>query len=94
MAGGTGHRCVREDQGKAGLRVIGEGEGGWAPTVHRMTTLATATVSATQKLSCMGIRLVAIGAGVVGDRGFEVSALMTRKAGDLEVFAEQRKVCL
>ena len=46
MAGRTGDGRVREDQGEAGLRVIGEGEGGGAPTVHGMTTLATATVGA------------------------------------------------
>jgi hypothetical protein len=85
---------MRKDQGKAGLRVIRKREGGGAPAIDGMTALASATVGALEKLPCVGIRFMAISAGVVGYRSLEVSTLVASEAWDIEMFAEQRKVGL
>ncbi len=94
MAGGARHCRMRKDQGKASLRVIRKRECRGAPARDGVTTFAAATVGALQKLSPVRIGLMAICAGVVGNRRLKVSTLVTRQAWDIQMFTEQRKVCL
>lgn len=94
VALGTLHTGVREDQREPSLRVVGGGEGGWTPSLDRVTTLALSAIGAEHKLASMGIGLVAIRACIVWNRGLEVGPLVTTFAGNFKVLADQRVIGL
>jgi hypothetical protein len=94
VAGSALDLGMRKDQGKSGLRVIGNIEGRRAPSLHRVAALASPPIGALEELSAVRIGLVAIGTCVMGDGSLEVSALMAGTAWNSEMFTEQRKVCL
>lgn len=86
--------AVRRDQRIFGFCVIGNREGGRAPTFYGVAAFAAAAIGALQKLAAVRIGSMAIGAQRVPDRQLEVFALVAGDAGDLHVFAQQRKLRL
>ena len=62
VATGAGHVLVGEDDGEAGLCMLGDGKGRRLPTLDRMTALAIAAIRAMGELAAVGIGLVTIGA--------------------------------
>jgi len=94
MAIGALYLGVRGDQRKAGFGMIRDCIRGGNPAVHRVATLASPSVGALQELASVRIWLVAVGAICEGDGRFEIRALVAAQAGDLLVFAQERKARL
>lgn len=63
------------------------------PALNGVAAFASAPVRACEELSAVRIGLVTIGAGCVRDERFEIAAVVTLEAGNLDVFAEQGKLC-
>lgn len=84
---------VREGEWETGLCVIGNGEDGGIPTLHGVAAFATAAISALGELPLVRIGLVAVSAGVMRNRRFEIAALVTAYARNIDMLALQREVC-
>jgi hypothetical protein len=80
---------VWEGQGEACFRMIGNRERGRAPALNGMATFAAPLVGAGKKLSAVRVRFVAVCAGGVGHRCFEIAGCVTCQARYIGVFAEQ-----
>ena len=89
VATGAGHILMREDDGEASLRMLGDCEGRRTPSLNRMAALAFAAIRAMGELTVVRIGLVTIGALRVRHGSLEVAGAMTVEAGDFKVFAEQ-----
>jgi hypothetical protein len=87
----TFHFSVWRCERKAGLRMIRRRECRGRPPFYRVAALAFAAVCALRELSPVWIRLVAIGAAIVLDRGFEVPRHVTLFARNLEVLSQERE---
>ncbi len=85
------HLCMRKDQRKPCLCVVGDGKYRWAPALHRVAALAASAVGALRKLPAMRIRLVAVSACCMRNGRLEISPLVARNAEHILMFAEQRE---
>lgn len=94
VALGTLHISVFRPQRKLSLGVVGDGEPGGPEPVDGMAGFATPSIGTSQELSLVRIGPVAVRAGVVGDRRFEVSIPMTRLTRHFLMSAKQRILCL
>jgi len=86
------HARMRKSEGEVGLCMVGGRERRRTPTLNGMAAFATSTVRPFCKLAAVWIRLMAIHTGIVRNRRFEVSTLMTTQTGHLEVLSHQRIV--